>query len=139
MVVLTFDRRRNGTYTHQASTEEGMGIVIVLAARLHSHILALEESGLTLEEFYSLQQKEEFSNQKKNPIASNRKKGRIHHPRNTKEEESKYLEHEGICIVSPPALPFSKYEERVCSHAEKWWLLRGLLESVAYDLLLPPQ
>jgi hypothetical protein len=109
MVVLTFDCRRNGPYTHQASTEEGMGIVVVLAARLHSHTLALEESPLTLEEFNSLQQKEEFSNQMKNRIASNRKKGRIHHPGKRKGEESKYLEHESTCMSPHPALPFSEY------------------------------
>jgi hypothetical protein len=120
MVVLTFDWRRNGPYTHQASTEEGMGIVVVLAARLHCHILALEESPLTLEESNSLQQKEEFSNQKKNPIASNRKKGRIHHPRNRKEEESKYLEYDGTCMSPHPPCHFLNIEERVCSHAERW-------------------
>jgi hypothetical protein len=41
--------------------KKGMGIVVVLAARLHCQILALEESPLTLEESNSLQQKEEFS------------------------------------------------------------------------------
>jgi hypothetical protein len=39
--------------------------------------------------------------------------------------------------MSPhPPCHFLNIEERVYSHAERWWLLRGLLESVAYDLLL---
>lgn len=87
----------------------GMGIVVVLAARLHCQILALEESPLTLEESNSLQQKEEFSKQKKNPIASNRKKARIQHPRNRKEEESQVPGTRKHLHVSPPALPFSEY------------------------------
>jgi hypothetical protein len=99
--------------------KKGWGIVVVLAARLHCHILALEESPLRLEESNSLQQKEEFSNQKKNTIASKRIKGRIHHPRNRK-EESKYLEHEGTCMSPHPPCHFLNIEERVCSHAERW-------------------
>jgi hypothetical protein len=41
--------------------------------------------------------------------------------------------------MSPhPPCHFLNIEERVCSHAERWWLVRRLLESVAYDLLLLP-
>ncbi len=78
------------------------GIVVMLAARLHCHILALEESLLTLEECNSLQPEEESNclqqEERKNPTSQ--------------EQEGRRIQVHGTrrhLHVSPPALPFSEY------------------------------